>query len=205
LDFRKLKGITMSDNNTIIFGSYIATGIRKYLVDSGHKNMLVSYWGGSDDGWIEKIEIDGKKLEKSKTKTPKKKYISPSQPPSDPKETIYSDIETLFYSILDKHRGGFEINEGGSGTFEWNLVTGLCVNDHEYTPMELDPSFVIYPYDIIDIKHEFKQPDELRKSKIKFKSIDEDLYFALPQYKFPKKLEVQDIFFVHQWETLTIM
>lgn len=55
---------------------------------------------------------------------------------SDPAQSIsvgaqtYKRVETLLYALLNLRHGGWEINDGAFGSFEWNLVDGTVKHRH---------------------------------------------------------------------------
>lgn len=63
---------------------------------------------------------------------------------SDPAQSItvgeqtHARVEALLYALLELRHGGWENNDGASGTFSWDLVEGTLNHEHQqrYTDCE---------------------------------------------------------------------
>jgi len=70
--------------------------------------VTADYDGFGDNGQIDSPEFGGVKA------------------PAD----LGPEVQDLFYEVLEEHYGGWEINEGSYGHFEWNVDTDRITLQH---------------------------------------------------------------------------
>ncbi len=99
--------------------------IRAELLQLGVAHVHAEYDGVGDSGQIEQISyLDG----------------------SDPAQAITvgeptnERVEALLYALLNLRHGGWENNDGASGSFRWELVDGTIEHEHHQRYNESDTS-----------------------------------------------------------------
>ena len=111
------------------------------LNDSGAKMISVTYDGGGDEGYVEDVTVEADDSQEGKKIISKiisantfshTQSLTGTWTSSLADQTVSDAITELFSIILDHFHSGYEINDGGGGTFEWNLQTRVCENHHTY-------------------------------------------------------------------------
>lgn len=82
------------------------------LEAAGFETVVVKYNGAGDEGYIDEIES------------------SPEDEGLEYKSPLYDAIEMAAYDVLERHHGGWEINEGSSGHITINVKDRKALIHH---------------------------------------------------------------------------
>lgn len=94
-----------------------------------YKHLSISYDGSDDSGWISDMVIEDNHTYE----------VFPSGPDRDA-------LEDMAYRILSEFYGGWEINEGSSGSIELYLSQNRIELRHEWNVVQTEDDFNILTY-----------------------------------------------------------
>ena len=109
-----------------------ASRLIKICKDNKVDKWKVNYEGSCDSGSIDQVELD-KKFEKIQVN---KLYCDCCK--AEEKVPLKEFIEDVCYDILECHHGGWEINEGSSGEFNYEI--GIIKLTHDLNIIETNTS-----------------------------------------------------------------
>lgn len=100
--------------------------LRASLLALGVSNIYADYDGVGDSGQIDTISYAD----------------AADRTLTTPVDTqTQQQVENLLYALLTLRHDGWENNDGGFGTFRWNLVTGALEHEHSDRYTEYEHSF----------------------------------------------------------------
>ena len=88
------------------------------LAEAGIESVVVEYHGEGDEGYIEEITASPEAKDEELMA-----YRSP----------LYDSIQSSAYDLLEQEWGGWEINEGSSGTITLDVATRVAELNHGET------------------------------------------------------------------------
>lgn len=91
-----------------------AEDLRRRLLDDGLISLVATYDGYADSGWIEEINCYGKS-------TSRKYELS---------RELRAAVENLFIDVLEERHAGWEVNDGATGEFLWDLRRNALTHTH---------------------------------------------------------------------------
>lgn len=103
-----------------------APRLRRALLAAGVTRLTAEYDGVGDSGQFESVTFQDAKGEELTERTELKH--------------LEGEVTNLFYDLLETRHGGWENNEGGYGTFVWNLVTDYLQHEHSQRFEDVDTS-----------------------------------------------------------------
>ena len=113
--------------------------VLKMLKEHEVTSALVTYCGAGDSGQIDRVEIEGGKIngvvfpvERSCSMYRDDQWVEVMETVNITGEAL---IEDLAYRILEESVGGWEINDGSAGQIKIDVATGKITLNHEWYEM----------------------------------------------------------------------
>lgn len=113
--------------------------VLKMLKEHQVTSALVTYCGAGDQGQIERVEIEGGKIngvvfpvERSRSMYQDDRWVEVMETVNI---TVEELIEDLAYRILEESVGGWEVDYGSAGQIKIDVETGKITLNHEWYEM----------------------------------------------------------------------
>ncbi len=108
------------------------------LKELGATHVSVTYSGYGDSGQIDYVSTTPNVDRSGDFDV----TTHPWYPNQTVQRTIDDALTDFLWSLIDKHYGGYENNDGGQGEIEWNVVEDLITLDHSWniTTTESEPT-----------------------------------------------------------------